>query len=147
MPQTNPTANSISIDSTPPYAAAGIASSASPRPQLAAITIGSLRTRSISTPACRLTSANGSVSSATRMPICIGVADSITAAVSGSARLVICAPKAVIVIDDHSFMNSGSRQRPVNRRANVLRTVAMILPVLVLRSGNAGRRRTLRRKH
>ncbi len=51
------------------------------------------------------------------MPICHGVAASITAAVSGSARLVICAPNAVTVIDDHSFMNSRSRQRPVKKRA------------------------------
>ena len=46
----------------------------------ARMTIGSLRTRSISTPAWRLTSANGSVSSATSTPICHGVACSSTAA-------------------------------------------------------------------
>ena len=91
----------------PVYAATGIASSATPRPMSATITIGSLRTRSISTPACRLTSANGSVSSATSTPICHGVACSSTAAVSGSARFVICAPNDVIVDDSQSFMNSG----------------------------------------
>ena len=71
------------------------------------MTIGSLRTRSSSTPACSDTSANGSVSSATSTPICIGVACSSTAAVSGSARLVICAPNAVIVIDVHRRRKSA----------------------------------------
>ena len=78
----------------------------------AAMMIGSLRTRSSSTPACSDTSANGSVSSATRMPICSGVACSSSAAVSGSARLVICAPNDVIVSDSHSRRKSGSRHRP-----------------------------------
>ena len=82
------------------------------------MTIGSLRTRSSSTPACSETSANGSVSSATRTPICIGVACSSTAAVSGSARLVICAPNDVIVSDVHSCRKSGERQSPRNERPN-----------------------------
>ena len=93
-----------------------MASSATPRPMSETITIGSLRTRSISTPACRLTSANGSVSSATSTPICHGVACSSTAAVSGNARFVICAPNDVIVSEVQSFMNSGLRQRPRKRR-------------------------------
>ena len=80
------------------------------------ITIGSLRTRSSSTPACRLTSAKGSVSSATRIPICIGVALSSNAAVSGNARLVICAPKDVIVSEAHSFRKSAESHRPRKRR-------------------------------
>ena len=81
--------------------------------------IGSLRTRSSSTPACSDTSANGSVSSATRMPICSGVACSSSAAVSGSARLVICAPNAVTVSDSHSRRKSGSRHRPRRLRRAV----------------------------
>ena len=44
------------------------------------------------------------------MPICSGVACSSSAAVSGSARFVICAPNDVIVSDVQSFRNSGLRQ-------------------------------------
>ncbi len=93
------------------------------------MTMGRRRTRSISTPACRLTSANGSVSSATSTPICIGVACSSTAAVSGSARFVICAPNDVIVSEPHSFMNSGWRQSPrkLRRKKSCMRD--MVLPV------------------
>src|SRR5262245_17566802 len=57
------------------------------------------------------------------MPICIGVAASITAAVSGSARFVICAPNEVIVSDVQSFTNSGLRHRPRNVRNIFLRSV------------------------
>ena len=42
----------------------------------------------------------------------MGVACSMTAAASGSARFVIWAPNDVIVSDIQSFMNSGFRQRP-----------------------------------
>src|SRR6185437_5513999 len=66
--------------------------------------------------ACSDTSANGSVSSATRMPISSGVADSSSAAVSGSARLVTCAPNAVIVDDAKMRRKSAERHRPRNRR-------------------------------
>ena len=107
-PQKKPTAYSTSIDSTPRHAQSGIASSATPRLTSDAMTIGSLRTRSSITPACSETSANGSVSSATRMPICSGVACSSSAAVSGSARFVICAPNDVIVSDSHSRRKSAS---------------------------------------
>ena len=112
MPHRKPTANRISIDSTPNHAVSGIASSAMPRPTSAAMMTGSLRTRSSSTPACRLTSANGSVSSATRMPICIGVALSNSAAVNGSARLVICAPNDVMVSDTQSLRKLAESHRP-----------------------------------
>ena len=98
------------------YAAMGMTSSAVPRARFEAMTIGNLRTRSSSTPACKDTSANGSVSSATRMPICNGVACKSSAAVSGSARLVICAPNAVTVSDVQSVRKSGESQSPRNVR-------------------------------
>ncbi len=99
-------------------AATGMTSSDAPRARSEKMTIGSLRTRSSSTPACSDTSANGSVSRATRMPICNGVACSSSAAVSGSARLVICAPNAVTVSEIQSFRKSGERQSPRNERRN-----------------------------
>ena len=104
------------------------------------MTSRSLRIRSINTPACRLTSANGKVSSATSTPICIGVADSSTAAVSGSARFVTCAPNDVTVIDVHTFTNSASRHRPRPRRRARLFRYNMMMPLFYAATrGNAAR--------
>jgi hypothetical protein len=115
-PQKKPTTNRSSIDSHPVNAAIGISASATPRPTSAAMMIGSFRQRSSRTPACSDTSANGSVSSATSTPICIGVADSISAAVSGNARLVICAPNDEIVSDPHIRRKSADNHSPRNVR-------------------------------
>ena len=113
------------------------------------MTIGSLRTRSSSTPACSDTSANGSVSSATRMPICSGVACSSSAAVNGSARLVICAPNDVIVSDSHSRRKSGSRHRPrrLRRAVRAMRSsnfMCFLSPRRNARDPDDTRRRKLR---
>ena len=75
------------------------------------------------------TSANGNVSSATSTPIWNGVACSSSAAVRGSARLVTCAPNAVIVSDVHSLRKSGERQSPPNVLRNSLCSVSMDAPV------------------
>ena len=105
------------------------------------ITIGSLRTRSSSTPACSDTSANGSVSSATRMPICSGVACSSKAAASGSARLVIWAPNDVIVSEIHSLRKSFERQSPRKLRRNQRCKRFMTTPVASVRNFSGARER------
>src|SRR5688572_33138995 len=51
------------------------------------------------------------------MPTSKGEAFSTSAAVSGSARNVICPPKWTIVSEVHSFTKSGLRQSPVSQRA------------------------------
>ena len=87
------------IDSQPAHHASGTlatksASSASPQ-----MYTGSLRTRSSQTPAGNENSTNGTTSIAVSTPICVGVACSSTAAVSGSASIVTCAPNELMKID------------------------------------------------
>jgi hypothetical protein len=61
-----------------------------------------LRTRSSHTPAGSDSSRKGDSSIAVSVPICVGVAFSSTAAVSGSASSITCPPKELVRIDSHS---------------------------------------------
>jgi hypothetical protein len=60
-----------------------------------------LRTRSSQTPEGSESSTKGRISIAVSRPICVGVACSSTAAVSGSASIVIWPPKELIRIEVH----------------------------------------------
>ena len=62
---------------------------------------GSLRTRSSHTPAGSENSTKGTISIAVSTPICVGVACSSTAAVSGSASIVTWPPKELMRIEVH----------------------------------------------
>jgi hypothetical protein len=62
---------------------------------------GSLRTRSSSTPPGSENSTKGTISIAVSRPICVGLACSSTAAVSGSASIVTCPPSELMRIDVH----------------------------------------------
>ena len=62
---------------------------------------GSLRTRSSQTPEGRLKIRNGLSSMAVSSPICVGVAFSSTAAVSGSASIITWLPKLLVRMLPH----------------------------------------------
>ena len=87
-PMIKPTAYSHGIASQPSHHAIGTLATASACSSSPAMYTGSLRTRSSHTPAGNENSANGTTSIAVRMPICVGVACSSTAAVSGNASSV-----------------------------------------------------------
>jgi hypothetical protein len=71
------------------------------KPDGFACTTGSLRMRSSQTPVGSDSNTNGSVSIIVSMPIWLALALSMTAAVSGNASMVICAPNELISIDVH----------------------------------------------
>ena len=62
---------------------------------------GNLRTRSSQTPTGKENRTKGKVSVKTKVPICVGVARSSTAAVSGTASNVTWPPKELIRMDVH----------------------------------------------
>src|SRR5487761_2487317 len=101
--------------SQPPHAQTGTVSNASPRPASAQMMMGSFGSRSTITPANSPNSVNGSASSATSTPISNGEACRTSAAVSGSASVVIWEPKCVIVSEPHNLRKSWLRDSPVRQ--------------------------------
>jgi hypothetical protein len=91
-------------------ASAGMRASKIARPTSAAIMTGRRRRRSIHTPANNPMRRNGANWAAPRMPICAGVALSVSAAVSGRARVVTCDPNSETVCAAHRRMKSRWRQ-------------------------------------
>jgi hypothetical protein len=94
----------------PRRAAAGMVARSSARPMSPTISNVRRRYRSTHTPAKRPTRREGAVPTAARRPISAGVALSVMAAMSGSARLVRALPNREIVCPTHSFMKSAWRQ-------------------------------------
>src|SRR5712672_231231 len=117
------------------HAQSGTASKARARAMSDHMMIGSLGARSTRTPASRPKSANGSASSAVRMPISKGVASSSRAPVSGRARKVISPPKWVMVSELHSRTKSPWRHSPFNARAGFSRRnrFAIVFPLSLAR--------------
>jgi hypothetical protein len=88
VPMTKPIAYSQGMLSQPIHQATGTLMAHTATADSPTTYTGSLRTRSSHTPEGRLSSRKGSSSMAVSRPICVGVALSSTAAVSGSASII-----------------------------------------------------------
>lgn len=102
VPITKPTAYIQGIASQPIHQASGTLARIKPIMVSPTTYTGSLRTRSSQTPPGSENSTKGTISIAVNKPICVGLACSKTAAVSGRASMVTCAPKALVSMDAHS---------------------------------------------
>ena len=101
MPMTNATTYSHVMDSWCIHHASGMLAAPSASVISPAMYTGSLRTRSSHTPDGSENSTKGSSSMVVSAPICVGVACSSTAAVSGSASIMICAPNELVSTEVH----------------------------------------------
>ena len=102
VPMRKPTTYNHVIDSQPSHHASGTLATVNAMMVSPATYTGSLRTRSSQTPLGSENSTKGATSMAVSRPICIGVACSSTAAVSGSASSVTWPPKLLIRIEVQS---------------------------------------------
>src|SRR5438309_1716293 len=103
--------------SRPSTNATGMVIRSTARPRSATMRIRRRGRRSTQTPANRLNSAVGVVSTAASRPISTGPACSVITAVSGTARSVIWSPKSEMVWPIQNFRKSPSRQRLVTSRS------------------------------
>ena len=102
VPMTKPTTYSQGMASQPSHQATGTLMAHSATLTSPTTYTGSLRTRSSHTPEGRLNSRKGSSSIAVSSPICVGVACSSTAAVSGSASIITWLPKLAVRMEANS---------------------------------------------
>ena len=102
VPITNPTMYIQGMASQPIHQARGTVARISPIIDSPTTYTGSLRTRSSQTPPGSEKRTNGAISIAVSKPIWVGLAFNNTAAVKGSASMVICAPKALVRMEVHS---------------------------------------------
>ena len=116
VPMAKPAMYSQAIDSQPSHQASGMLATISASIDSPATYTGSLRTRSSHTPDGSENSTKGAISIALSRPICVGVACSSTAAVSGSASIVTWPPKELIRIELHSRRYTASRSRSFGGR-------------------------------